>query len=231
MAKKNKQGAQIETGLQSIEGSLSKTEHFLERYKKQLSIAALVLLAAVAVIFAYKKFYIQPLKQEAQEQIFVAQQYFERDSFNLALNGDGDYPGFLQIVDDYGSTELGNTANYYAGISYYKIGEYENAIEYLNDFTTHDKLISSVAYGCIGDSYVELNNFEKAQEFYKKASEINKNKLTTPIYLMKLGRVYEETQKWKEALEAYEKIKRDYKTSQESRAIDKFITRAKFNLK
>jgi tetratricopeptide (TPR) repeat protein len=231
MAKKNKQGAQIETGLQSIEGSLSKTEHFLEKYKKTLSIAALVVLAAVAVIFAYKKFYIQPLKEEAQEQIFIAQQYFERDSFNLALNGDGDYPGFIQIIDDYSSTEVGKTANYYAGICYYKLGEYENAIDYLNNFSTKDKLVSSVAFGCIGDSYIELNNLEKAAEFYKKASEVNENKLTTPIYLMKLGRVYEETQKWKEALEAYEKIKRDYKTTQEGRSIDKFITRVKFNMK
>jgi len=230
MAKKNKQGAQIESGLQNIEGSLSKTEHFLEKYKKQLSIASLVVIGIVAVIFAYKKFYLEPMKVEAQEQIFVAQQYFERDSFNLALNGDGDYPGFLQIIDDYGSTEVGNLANYYAGVSYYKLGEFENAIDYLSDFSTDDKLISSVANGCMGDAYTELNNFEKAAEYYKKAADESENKLTAPIYLMKLGRVYEETKKWKEALEVYETIKRDYKTTQEGRVIDKFITRVKFNM-
>jgi tetratricopeptide (TPR) repeat protein len=230
MAKNHKQGAQIESGLQSIEGSLSKTEHFLERYKKPLSITAIVILVGVAIIFAYKKFYIQPLKEEAQEQIFVAQQYFERDSFNLALNGDGDYPGFLQIIDDYGSTEAGNLANYYAGVSYYKLGEYENAIDYLNEFSTDDKLLSSVAFGCIGDSYVELNNLEKATEFYKKAADVYDNKLTTPIYLMKLGRIYEETKKWKEALDVYQRVKIDFKTSQEGRTVDKFITRVKYNM-
>jgi tetratricopeptide (TPR) repeat protein len=230
MAKKKIHEATIETGLQSIEGSLSKTEHFLEKYKKQLSIAALIILGIVAIIFAYKKYYIEPLKEEAQEQVYVAQQYFERDSFNLALNGDGDFPGFLQIIDDYGSTNVGNSANYYAGVCYYKLGEYENAIDYLNDFSTDDKLLSSVKLACIGDSYVELNNFKKASEYYQEAVDIVDNKLTSPVFLMKLGRVYEETQNWKAALEAYEKIKLNFKTSQEGRNIDKYIARVKYNM-
>jgi tetratricopeptide (TPR) repeat protein len=230
MAKKNKQGAQLETGLQSIEGSLSKTEHFLEKYKKQLSIAALVVLGIVAVIFAYKKFYLEPLKVEVQEQIFVAQQYFERDSFNLALNGDGDYPGFLQIIDDYGSTEAGNLSNYYAGVCYYRLGEFDNAIEYLENFTTDNKLLSAVHYGLIGDAYTELGDFKKAGEYYQKAADESENKMTTPVFLMKLGRVYEENKNWKDALASYERIKKDYKTTPEGRVIEKFITRVKFNM-
>ena len=230
MAKKKKAGAQIDSSFQTIEGSLSRTEQFLEKYQKQLSIVAFIVLGIVGLIFAYKQFYIKPLEIEVQEQLFVAQQYFERDSFDLALNGDGDYPGFLQIIDDYGSTNAANLSNYYAGLSYYKIGEFDNAIDYLSDFSTNDKLLEPIALGCLGDSYVELGNFAKAAEFYEKASEESENNLTGPIFLMKLGRVNEELGNWQAALDAYEKIKKDYKDSEEERSIEKFITRAKMKL-
>ena len=230
MAKKKIVGKNIDSGFQSIEGSISRTEQFLEKYQKQLTIVAAIILIVVALIFAYKKFYVQPQEEEVQEQIYVAQQYFERDSFSLALNGDGDFPGFLAIIDDYGATGAANLAHYYAGVSFYKLGEYENAIDYLSDFTTDDKNLEPIALGCIGDSYVELGNLSKAAEFYEKAADKSVNKLTGPIFLMKLGRVYEEQGDWKNALIAYEKIKKEYAETEEGRVIDKFITRAKFNL-
>lgn len=230
MAKKKKAGAQLDSGFQTLEGSLSKTEQFLEKYQKQLTIVAFIVLGIVGLIFAYKQFYIKPLEIEVQEQIFVAQQYFERDSFDLALNGDGDYPGFVQIIDDYGSTNAAVLANYYAGVAYFKIGEYNSAIDYLSDFSTDDKLLEPISLGCIGDSYVELGDFDKAAEYYKKASDKSDNSLTGPIFLMKLGRVNEEMGEWQAALDAYETIKKDYKDSEEARSIDKFITRAKMNI-
>lgn len=230
MAKKKKAGAQLDSGFQTIEESLSRTEQFLEKYQKQLTVVAVVVLGVVGSIFAYKQFYIKPLEIEVQEQMFVAQQYFERDSFDLALNGDGDYPGFVQIIDDYGSTSAAKLANYYAGVSYFKIGEFDNAIDYLSDFSTDDNLLAPVALGCLGDSYVESGDFDKAAEYYKKAAEKSENNLTGPIFLMKLGRVNEELGDWQAALDAYENIKKDYRDSDEGRSIEKFITRAKMNL-
>lgn len=226
MAKKKKVG-QIDTGFQTIEGSISRTEQFLEKYQKQLTIAAVVILAVVALIFAYRKLYLEPQKTEAQEQIFVAEQYFERDSFDLALNGDGDYPGFLDIIDDYGATNVANLAHYYAGVSYFKLGDYESAIDYLTGFSTDDKILAAVSSGCIADSYVELGNYTKASEYYENAVEESKNKLTTPIYLMKLGRVYEELNDWEKALKTYERVEKEFSDTDEGRTIQKFITRAK----
>ena len=48
----------------------------------------------------------------------MAEIYFEKDSFNLALNGDLNSAGFIDIADDYSSTKTGKLANYYAGICY-----------------------------------------------------------------------------------------------------------------
>jgi tetratricopeptide (TPR) repeat protein len=227
MAKKVK--AKIEGGFGTIEESLSKTEQFLEKYQKQLTIIAIIILLAVGLIYAYNKFYIIPQNEEALEQVFPAQQYFERDSFDLALNGDGDYPGFIQIIDDYGSTDVAEGALLYAGISFYKTGDYDNAIEYLKKFSTSDKMLSATANVNIGDAYIEKGEYKKAAEYYKKAADID-NKVLSPIYLMKLGRVYEELGKWQDAADAYQKIKDDYNESSEARGIEKFITRAKFHL-
>ncbi len=227
MAKKVK--AKIEGSLGTIEESLSKTEQFLEKYQKQLTIAAVVVLVIVALVYAYKKFYIMPQQEEALEQIFPAQQYFEKDSFDLALNGDGDYPGFIQIIDDYGATNVAEGAYLYAGISFYKIGDYDNAIEYLKKFSTKDKMLAATAYANIGDAYTEKGEYENAAEYYKKAADKD-NKVFSPIYLMKLGRIYEQLGKWQDAVDTYQKIKDDYRESTEARGIEKFITRAKLNL-
>ncbi len=230
MAKKKQQ--KLDSSFETLEGSISKTEQFLENNQRALTIAAVIILAIVAVIFAYKKFIVEPQTEEAQEQIFVAQQYFERDSFDLALNGDGDFPGFLGIIDEYSATNIAELSQFYAGISYYKIGEFDNAIDYLSDFSTSDEVLSAVSFGAIGDSYTELGEFDQAAKFYKKAADKldkSKNRLT-PIFLVKYGRVNEELKNWEEALSAYEKVKKDYADIEEGRSIDKFITRAKMNL-
>ncbi len=228
MAKKKQQN--LDSGFETLEGSISKTEQFLENNQRALTIAAVIILAIVAVIFAYKKFIVEPQTEEAQEQIFVAQQYFERDSFDLALNGDGDFPGFLGIIDEYSATNIAELSHFYAGISYYKIGEFANAIEYLSGFSTSDEVLAAVSYGAIGDSYTELGDFDQAAKFYKKAADESENKLTSPIFLIKYGRVNEELNNWEEALNAYEIVKKDYADTEEGRSIDKFITRAKMNL-
>ena len=109
--------------------------------------------------------------------MFMAELYFQKDSFALALNGDEQYEGFLSIADDYGVTKAGNLANYYAGLCYLNLGEFENAIDYFSDFSSNDIILSSLALGCIGDCYAELDDIETALDFYKKAS-----KIVIPIY-------------------------------------------------
>ncbi len=228
MAKKKKEN--VSNGFETIESSLSRTEQFIENNQRKLVIGLVVVLAIVAIVMGYKKFIVAPAEDEAKMQIYVAQQYFERDSFDLAVNGDGEYMGFVEIVDDYGSTKTGNLANLYAGICYNKLGEYDNAIDYLTSFTSSSKMFGPIAFGNIGDAYSEKGQTDKAAEYYQKAADADENELTAPIFLMKLGRAFERMENWEQALKAYERIKIDYKETQEGRSIDKFITRVNLNL-
>jgi tetratricopeptide (TPR) repeat protein len=215
-----------DSGFEAVEHALSKTEQYIEENKKSLSIIVAAIIVVVGGYILYNRFFITPRENDAQTQIYRAEQYFEADSLMLALEGDGDALGFLDIIDEYSMTKTANLAEYYAGICYLHLGEYENAIEHLKQFDSNDKLVSVIALGALGDAHVELGDYEEAISFYEKASNKNKNDFTSALYLKKAGLVYEEMNEFKKAVVCYEKIKKNYPNSDEARDIDKFIEAA-----
>ncbi len=222
MAKKKKTEDQFE----QVEQALSKTEQYIVDNQKSIMTIIGAIVAIVVLFKAYQNFYLLPLEKEAQTDIYMAELYFQKDSFNLALDGDGQYAGFLDIADDYGSTNIGQLANYYAGICYLHLGEYENAIEYLEDFSSDDILLSSLALGCIGDAYLELGDSDNAMDAYEDAVSNSNNEFTAPRFMMKLAMLHEVNGDYSEALELYKTIKKDFKESIEASGIEKYIARA-----
>ena len=220
---KKKHSKQEET-LGNVEIAFSKTEKFIEDNQKNLTIAVLALLIVIGGFWGYRKLYKIPLEERAQKEVFNAQIYFERDSFNLALNGDGMNPGFLEIIDEYGSTKIGNLSHYYAGISYLHLGDFDEAMLHLKKFKTKEPRLNAISKGAIGDCYSELENADEALIWYAKAIAVN-DETTTPFYLMKQGLLFEQTNQNDKALNAYQTIKDKYKNSSEARQIDKYITR------
>jgi tetratricopeptide (TPR) repeat protein len=217
--------------IELVENALSKTEQFIEDNKKVLTIIVIAIVVIVGGYLGYTKLYVAPMEDEAKSQMFVAEQYFEKDSFKLAINGDGNYLGFLGIIDQYGVTKAGNLAEYYAGIAYLHLGQFQQAIDHLKNFSTDDEMIAPVAIGAIGDAYLELHNNSDAISYYKKAIEkASENKFLAPIYLMKLGFAYETDNNYKLALETYQKIDNEYAKTNEGRNVEKYIQRAKLKL-
>ena len=88
-------------------------------------------------------------------------------------------------------------------------------------------MIMPIATGAIGDAHAELDNLDKAIEYYLKAANMRKNEFTSPIYLLKAGELLETQDEAQKALDAYNKIKDDYPDSNEARQIPKYIERAK----
>ena len=147
---KTKKNTQVDN-LQEVESALTRTEQFLESNSKLIGIVVGAIVVVAVGYLGLNKFYLEPRQKEAQEQMFMAQNYFEKDSFNLALNGDGNNPGFLDIIDDFGSTNAGNLSNYYAGVSYLNMGQFEKAIDYLKRFDTDDLLLGPISVGAQGE--------------------------------------------------------------------------------
>jgi tetratricopeptide (TPR) repeat protein len=228
MAKKIK--GENPQGLKNVEVTLTKTEQYLEENYKTLLVILGVIVLLVG-IFWLIKLYQNKKNTEAQSQMYQAEKWMEMDSVKLALNGDGNYLGFLDIANNYKMTRAGNLAKYCAGICYLHLGQYQDAIDYLNKYSKKDKVIASLAIGGIGDAYIELGDIEKGVQKYIEAANYAKNSFNTPVFLMKAAQIYETQQKYADALKEYEKIKEEYPESTEGTSIDKYIARVKLLIK
>lgn len=202
---------------------MNRTEQFIENNQKIILYSVIGILAIVAIFFAFNKFYIVPRNNEASASMYVAEQYFQRDSFNLALYGDGNNDGFIDVAKEYGITQTAKLAHYYAGLCFMYSGNYEDAIKHLKKFKSKDLTVSSIALGVIGDAYVELGQNAKGASYYEKAAAKVKNEFTSPLYLNKAAQVYEAEGKYKQALKLYTQIKNDFANSQEARSAEKNI--------
>ena len=200
--------------------------NYLERNSKTIGIVLLVILLLVGGFVAYKYLYAQPREEKASAAIFRAEHYFGVDSFELALKGNGaGTMGFLDIIKKYGSTDAGNLAQAYAGISYFKLGDLENALHHLKKYDGNDAMVSPAVTGLIGDCYVEMDKPEEAVKFFDDAAKKADNQVLSPIYLKKAGLAFEAKGDTANALERYRTIKSKYMNSQEAATIDKYIER------
>jgi tetratricopeptide (TPR) repeat protein len=224
MAKKKKD--EDPQAISTVEETLTRTEQFLEKNYKALLIGLGVIIVIVGIGWLAKQ-YLNNKNDEAQSQMYQAERYLEMDSLSLALNGDGNYLGFLDIANEYKFTNTGNLAIYSAGICYLHLGEYQEAIDLLNKYSKKDKVLGSLAIGATGDAYVELGNLDKGIEKYLEAAEYAENSFNTPLFLMKAGELNELNGNYSDALKLYEKIELKYPESTEGTTIEKYISRVK----
>ena len=224
----NKKIQQEPDELQNVEQALSKTEQFIENNRKQLlSGLAVIVVIAIAVVWFFNG-YVAPKNVEAADKMAAAVRYFERDSFALALNGDGMNEGFIEIIDNYGITESSALAAFYAGVCEYKLGNYDEAISYLKKFDATSVNMEPAAITLIGDCYVAQGDIKAAVKYFEQAGAIE-NKLTAPRALNKAGIAYEELGEWAKAEKCYQTIKDVYFDSQLAMEMDKRIERCQAN--
>jgi len=212
--------------LEDEKNPIAEIQNVWERYGKQASYVLLGIIVIVAGFFAYRNLVSEPNEKQATEAMFRAEQYYRLDSARLALNGDNINAGFLKVISRYGGTKAANLASFYAGSCYLKLGDYNNAIKYLKDFSTSVQQLQERDYGLLGDAYSELNRKEEAAEQYKKAGTyFEKDELLSPEYLFRSGYLYESMGKTQDAIAMYRLIKDKYPASQRGADIDKYLAR------
>ncbi len=209
MAQKN-QNASLD-----VNETLTKSEAFITKYKKQLIIGTVALLVLVGGFFGIKYGYLQPREEKAQSLLTLGMDHMLNGEYDKALNGDGQFPGFTKIASDYSFTDAANIAKLYAGQAYAHKGDYKNAIQYLEDFTPKkDQTISASAIYLLGQCYANDKQVERGIEYFKKAADKADNPSLSPLFLLEAGKLYETQKKNAEALAIYQQIKADYPTSQ-----------------
>lgn len=204
------------------------TGKFVQENSKSLAVIAVAIIALIALYFGYQNLYLAPRAEKAANEMFKAEEYAAVDSLrDRAISGDGSYPGFEKIAEEYSNTKSANIANAYLGGLYLDKGEFQKAAEALGKYSsTGSPVIDPLVLGMLGDAYSELKDYDKAVTYYKRASEKSANSFTSPLFLKKLGLVYEEQKKFKLAADVYNKIRTTYPDSYEAASIDAYIARA-----
>jgi len=211
--------------LENVQHALTTSEAFIEKYQKQILVGVGIVVLFVLVILSFRNFYLEPREIAAENEMSKAQAAFATDSFRIALEGKGVQSiGFKEIVSEYGITPSGKLAAGYAGVCYYKLGQYENAIKYLSQFSGDDTYFTTTVIGLTGDCYVELGETSKAISYFEKAADKD-NAVISPVYLKKAGLVYESLNQPEKAEKVYTKIKEKYPKSPEASDIDKYLAR------
>jgi len=208
--------------LDQVLGQFGKLEGFIKNNTQLLyGILAVIVLGIAGLYFYTDKAKLDEL--DAQKELYTAQYFFEKDSIDLVLKGDGNnVTGVEKIAEGYSSTSAGNLAKFYTGVLYMKKGEFELAIDYLEDFSSSDLLIQARAYSLIGDANMEMESYEEAVSYYKKASSTYPNEFFTPTYLVKLALAYEKLDDVAHVTETYDEILSEYPNSAEANNAKKY---------
>lgn len=205
----------------------SGTGSFIRDNQKSLAFIAIGIVVLILLYVGYQRFYLAPRAERAANEMFKAEEYVMIDSLQKrAIDGDGSYPGFKEIAQEYSNTKSANIANAYLGGLYLREGKFQEAVDALSKYSdTGSPVIDPLVTGLLGDAYSELKDYKKAADQYKKAASKSDNSFTAPLFLKKLGLVYEAQNDYKSALENYQKIKKDYPQSYEASIIDGYIAR------
>jgi len=184
-----------------------------------------VLIVVVGGYFIYQNYVVKPKEEKAADAIFKAEEYYRMDSVNLALNGDGQYPGFLSVINKYGSTDVGNMACFYAGSCYLKLNDYQNAVKYLKKFSTSAKQVQARAYKLMADAYADLGKNTDAFDYYKKAAHyFEEDEINSSEALFLAGYFADKVLKNpKEAIELYKELKTKFPRTQRGAQADTYL--------
>jgi len=206
--------------------ALERAKDFWAKYSKPISTVGLIIIVAAAGYYAYKSFVLQPKQQKGNEVIAIAQDYFAMDSLDKALNGDGQNPGFLKVIDRYSGTDAANLSHYYAGAIYLRKQDFASAIKQLKDFSTSAPQVQASAYRMLGDAYMDSGKQPEGAEYYKKAGTLNdKDPFTSSENLFRAALAYETMGKNDEAIELYKEVKEKYPNTEKGMMVDKYLAR------
>ncbi len=230
----HKKGFDVENLGDELIDRVEPAKEFVQKNSRMLFYIGGAILLLIVAFYGYS-YFIDKRNDAAKNEIFKLQIMFDKDSFDIVLNGrpNADPAKAIksadEIIDEFSGTEQASLARYYAGVASLRKGKFDEAISYLKKYSGSDEITASIAIGLIGDAYVEKgpDNYKEAVSYYEKAASNSSNNYTSPVYLKKAAGVYEELKEYKKALNCYELIKKNYPKSNTAADIDKYLERAK----
>lgn len=188
-----------------------------------LILAALVLVVAGVIAYAM---YLEQQQEQAQQLLAEPVQLYESGQFREALDGINNNVGLIAIADEFGNTDAGNLARFYAADALFQLGEYDQALPYFTAFDKDRNLLGASAIAGEAAVYENKGEFARAAELYRRAADFVKNELTSPQYLFSAARAYEQANQYDEALEVYETVEEQFPKAVNQADLDLLVARA-----
>lgn len=211
MASQNQQ--QDESAIDKMNSQLTGAGAKIADNKSVITWVVVGILVAAALVFGYIHFIQNPKSEKA----FTAYNRVEQASMGNDSIAAAQYK---EVADKFGG-DAGNLAALSAAESFYNEGKYEEAVKYLNKFSSKDAVLDANAHVLAGDCYVNLQKYDDALSAYQKAvRKADGNPQIVPRVLLKEANVYDEQKKYDKALECYNIIKKDYPTYRLGNGID-----------
>lgn len=183
-----KEGKETVEFFKDLDQDAFKTERFIERYAKQLSILFVVLIIGILGFFAYKQFILGPKNEDATKSYLSAQKNLAEGKDDLALGGkSAANPGFLGTYDEYPSTAAGKLSVYNAGLLEFTKGNYQKAYDLLDKFSSDNKILVALKYGAMADCQSNLNKSDDALSLLDKATSASDDPYTSYYFTKKAG--------------------------------------------
>jgi tetratricopeptide (TPR) repeat protein len=198
---------------------------FYDEYKRLAQGIGVALLVLVLAIPGYI-YYHQQQEQAANERLGEILPVYDQGNYQQALDGTGSRAGLLTIADDYGGTDAGNLAAFYAANSLYQLEEHDRALTYFQRYDKSGDFIGASAYAAQAAIQENKGAFARAGELYEQAASQYQNKLTAPRFLLNAGQAYEEAGRYGAAVEVYQRIQDEYPDSDQVTEAERFMARA-----
>ena len=179
--------------------------------------AALLLFFAAFIGFNY----LQGQKQQsAIVEMASAVRQFEQGNYQVALDGLDGEKGLVAVIDEFGGTDAGNLAKFYAADAHFRLGQYDQSLEYFSSYKIEADYIGASALAGEAAVYELRGEFDRAGDLFKRASELFESDVTSPGYLLDAARAYVQAGQLADAMGAYDKIDQSYGDTPEAQQID-----------
>ena len=203
---------------------VNRSEQFVEKNASKILYVVLGILVIAFGIWAYIRFVQKPAKEKAYAALFPAEEKFLNGEDSTALKStDLGAKGFADLAK--GSSDAANLAHAYAGICYYDMGKYQEALAELKQFKAKEAFVAPSIVRLMGDCQVQLGKLPEAAKLFEEAAAKADNEAVSPLCLLKAGRVYEELKQYDKALTAYKTIKDKYYNAPEASQVEASIIR------
>lgn len=198
---------------------------FFDQYKSQLYIYAIALVVVAAGVYWYLN-HKSANNEKANVELSRVMGLYDSGAYQEAIDGrpGTNVIGLKKIVEEYGSTESGETAKIFLANSYNMLGKFDDAFKYYDDYSGGVDMYKAAALAGKASYYESKNELEKAADSFRDAARVSKENVNNADYLLNAGIDYYKTGAKEKAAEQFSKIKDEYKTSMAVREADQYLS-------